>query len=429
MRFILLILSSLLTFQLSAQQTFPYQDSLLKQARISLDTLTSTHFYGRGYQKNGHKIAADYLEKRFKKIGLQPVDGSYQQDFEFKLNVIYEAELSLDETTFEAGKDFIAHALSGTGTLDLKVVDVGYGLKIKAKKVRNNIVVIRAGLPPSIQDDPRKRELYAERGRDDYKLQLLGKANPAGVIILRKKLTASLRPEVLPFPILELRTDAYPSKKVKTGHMRVESKLQTIQTQNVLGYLQGTAGSDSVIVLTAHYDHLGGYSGAIFRGANDNASGTTMLLSIAEHFSKNPPRHNMLFIGFGAEEAGLQGSAFYALQQPLIPLSRMKFLLNLDLMGNGVDGIMAVGGKDFPEIFDSLVALNDEMGAVPRVRARQNAPNSDHYFFLKNGVPGFFIYTMGGPPHYHDVNDNAQNLLFSKYVEVRQLLIAFLGEM
>jgi Zn-dependent M28 family amino/carboxypeptidase len=151
-----------------------------------------------------------------------------------------------------------------------------------------------------------------------------------------------------------------------------------------------------------------------------------MLLSMAEHFAQNPPKYDMLFIAFGAEEAGLQGSAHYVMQNPLIPLEKMKFILNLDLMGNGDEGIMAVGGKDFPGQFDILKDLNDSIQAVPRVRARQNAPNSDHYFFLKNGVPGFFIYTMGGPSHYHDVKDTNANLLFSKYVEVRQLLIAFL---
>ncbi|MFK7969095.1 MAG: M28 family metallopeptidase [Bacteroidia bacterium] len=426
MRILLVTLLCLSTISLSAQLSYPHRDSLLTAARQNLDSLTSKHFYGRGYQKEGHHIAADFIQKRFEEIGLEKVGKSYQQPFSFNVNTVLDAALTLGEKEYQAGKNFIAHAQSGTGSLELRVIDFKHGLS-PSKKARNQIVVIREGLPEKIQLDPRKRALMADAGRDDTKLQAFAKFNPAGVIILRKKLTAALRPDALPFPVLEMQEDAFPSKKVKLGSIAVNTKVQNVETQNILGYLEGTGDSDSVIVLTAHYDHLGGYSGAIFTGANDNASGTSMLLSIAEHFVQNRPTHNMLFIAFGAEEAGLKGSAHYVFKDARIPLSKMKFLLNLDLMGNGVDGIMAVGGKNFPGLFDQLVSENDDIEAVPRVRARQNAPNSDHYFFLENGVPGFFIYTMGGPPHYHDVNDTAKNLLFSKFVEVRELLIRFIN--
>ena len=133
-----------------------------------------------------------------------------------------------------------------------------------------------------------------------------------------------------------------------------------------------------------------------------------------------------MFIAFGGEETGLVGSNYYVNSEPIVPLEQTKFILNLDLMGNGIDGIMAVGGKDYPSYFDQLTQLNEGEKYVPKVRARNNAPNSDHYFFLQNGVPGFFIYTLGGPPHYHDVNDNPSTIELSKYVEVRELLIRFL---
>ncbi|MEM6805045.1 MAG: M28 family peptidase, partial [Bacteroidota bacterium] len=165
-------------------------------------------------------------------------------------------------------------------------------------------------------------------------------------------------------------------------------------------------------------------------GANDNASGTSMLLSMATYFSQaeHQTKYSLLFIAFGGEETGLIGSSFYVNEQALVPLAQTKFILNLDLMGNGIEGIMAVGGKDFPQYFEKLQVANEEMKAVPKVRSRKNAPNSDHYFFLLNGIPGFFIYTLGGPPHYHDILDNPDTIVLSRYVEVRNLLIKFIED-
>ncbi len=194
----------------------------------------------------------------------------------------------------------------------------------------------------------------------------------------------------------------------------------------MIGLIPGTTHPDSFVIVSAHYDHLGQVSEAIFTGANDNASGTSMLLSMGEYFVTNPLPYTLVLIAFGGEETGLIGSDYYANRSPTVPLARIRFILNLDLMGNGIDGITAVGGRDFPVLFDKLVQLNETQQAVPQVKSRSNAPNSDHYYFLEKGVPGFFIYTLGGPTHYHDVNDNPSTIELSRYVEVRQLLIAFL---
>jgi len=222
-----------------------------------------------------------------------------------------------------------------------------------------------------------------------------------------------------------MQADKMPGKLKKIS-LNIEAGVTTIGTQNVAALLKGKEETDSVIIVSAHYDHLGTYSDAYFTGANDNASGTVMLLSMAAYFSENRPKYSMLFLGFGGEECGLKGSQHYVENDPLIALRKTKFVLNLDLMGNGVEGIMAVCGKDYPELHERLLKLNEELEAVPSVKARPNAPNSDHYFFVLKGVPAFFIYTMGGPKHYHDIYDNAENLQFSKYVEVRELLIRFL---
>src|SRR4030095_9120627 len=106
---------------------------------------------------------------------------------------------------------------------------------------------------------------------------------------------------------------------------------------NVLGMVPGTLYPDSFIVFTAHYDHLGRMGKkALFPGANDNASGSAMIIDLARYYAQpaNRPKCSLLFIAFAGEEAGLIGSRYYT-ENPILPLEQIKFLINLDLMGNG----------------------------------------------------------------------------------------------
>jgi aminopeptidase YwaD len=431
MRFLTNFFLLLFTFSLLNAQQASNDEALLQDAREKLRTLTSSEFAGRGYLKGGHKKAADYLAKSFNRLGLQPKardaygNPNYQQAFEMRINLVRSASLVFGEDSLQAGRDFIVNRFSGPGDLpETRVIDMKYGLK-PSEKIEGKIVLFREGLPQKIEKNPEKKKEYAEKGRDMNKIRALLSYRPAALIILRSKLTAGFGGEAGRLPILEVQEGRLP-RKWKKASLAVEAGVTTIQSQNVAALLKGTEEPDSFLIVSAHYDHLGTYGNALFAGANDNASGVVMMLSMAEYFSKNRPRYSILFLGFGGEECGLKGSRFYVEKEPLVPLAQTKFVLNLDLMGNGVDGIMAVCGKDFPGRYQQLVALNEERQAVPSVRARPNAPNSDHYFFVLKGVPGFFIYTMGGPKHYHDIYDNAENLQFSKYLEVRELLIRFL---
>ncbi|MEM7372170.1 MAG: M28 family peptidase [Bacteroidota bacterium] len=412
---------------LISQPTLSKEDILL-QARQEIDTLCSDYLAGRGYIGEGHQKAATYLSHRFKEIGLMPKGdfGRYQQSFNIQINLPAKVTASLGSTELEAGKNLIVNRFSGSGSINAKVVNLGYGLKVKPT-VRGKIAMFRDGFPPKIANDSKKKDRYKDLSRPLQRIQAILAYKPAAIIVVKEKLTMGFSREAGSIPIIEVLASDLPTK-VKHATIKVESGMQRIKTQNVLGLIKGSKVPDSVLVISAHYDHLGMLSEAIFPGANDNASGTTMLLSMAEYFSKDThqPPYSLLFIAFGGEETGLLGSQYYVTRDPKISLSRMKFLLNLDLMGNGVDGIMAVGGKDFPAFFDQLVEANEELSAVPRVRSRKNAPNSDHFFFLKNGVPGFFIYTEGGPKHYHDIYDNPTTIELSRYVEVRGLLIQFL---
>lgn len=419
-----------LGFWININAQAPEYAQIVQQARQEIDSLCSLRLAGRGYINDGHIKAANYISKRFREIGLEPIvptnDGgaTYQQKIPIRINRIRNAKLIMGKDTLTPGKDFIVHRLSGGGGGKWKKVkDMDYGLKGK-KSVIGKIAIIRDGWPEDMKNDTKKQEKYGT------KRQMLGRINairayqPAGFVILKSKLTAAFAGEHMRVPIVEVLADRVPDK-VKKAYLEVDASLASIETQNVLGLVRGTKSPDTTIVISAHYDHLGMLGDAIFPGANDNASGTAILLSMAAYFKENPIKYSVLFIAFGGEETGLNGSRYYVEYDPVIPLSKLKFILNLDLMGNGDEGIMAVGGRDFPQLFDLLKQSNEELSAVPDVRARVNAPNSDHFFFLLNGVPGFFVYTMGGPPHYHDVNDSPENIRLSKFGEVRELLIRF----
>ncbi|GAB5409005.1 MAG: hypothetical protein BalsKO_13700 [Balneolaceae bacterium] len=210
--------------------------------------------------------------------------------------------------------------------------------------------------------------------------------------------------------------------------MELKSKLEsTYKTQNVIGYLNGE-NNDSTIVIMAHYDHFGKMGNALFPGANDNASGTAMILSLAKHFSENKPRYTTIFIAFGGEELGLLGSKFFV-ENPLFDLSKVKFLMNFDLAGTGDDGIQVVNGSVYRDQFDRLTSINDEQNLLPQVKIRGKACNSDHCFFDEAGVPGFYIYTLGGTRAYHDVYDRFETLPFTEFEDYFRLMVEFIYEL
>jgi Zn-dependent M28 family amino/carboxypeptidase len=191
-----------------------------------------------------------------------------------------------------------------------------------------------------------------------------------------------------------------------------------------MAYIPGKEVTDTFIVFTAHYDHLGKIGpDVIFRGANDNASGVAMMLSLAKYFSENRHlcKYSIAFIAFAGEEAGLIGSKFFTMN-PVFPLKNIRLLVNVDLMGGGEDGITVVNAKENPRIFNLMKSINDELQLLKAIKERSNAPNSDHYYFAEAGVPAIFIYTMGTYKHYHDVNDRAENLQLTKFNQVFTLI-------
>jgi Zn-dependent M28 family amino/carboxypeptidase len=170
-------------------------------------------------------------------------------------------------------------------------------------------------------------------------------------------------------------------------------------------------------------------SATYFPGANDNASGNAMLLALAEKMVKKPlSDYNIVFVAFAGEEVGLLGSKFMT-ENPIVPLKKIRFLLNLDIMGSGEEGITVVNSTLFKKEFDQLNAINDSSKFVTLIKPRGPAANSDHYFFTEAGVPAFFIYTMGPNKNYHDVFDTYDALSFKAFDGLSELFERFIRKL
>ena len=256
------------------------------------------------------------------------------------------------------------------------------------------------------------------------------KENPAKgvVIVTTEKLTWSGSTELFFKPCFTIKASAL-SDPIASIELAADNKfLKNHQTQNVIGYLEGVK-KDSLLVFTAHYDHLGMMGNeTMFPGANDNASGVSLLLNLVKHFSVTKPAYTVVFIAFAAEEIGLVGSKYFT-DHPLFPLAKIKFLLNFDLAGTGDDGIQVVNGKIYQKKFDLMTRLNDQDKLLKQIKIRGEACNSDHCMFHSKGVPCFFIYTLGGIQAYHDIYDRPETLPLTDYQDYFTLLIKFIEKL
>ena len=405
----------------------------LGRVRKYVDTLAAPGMHGRGYIEAGDKKAAVYLQDRFMEIGLLPFKDYtqgpdyYFQNFKFDINTFPgKLSFSTDNKTLKAGESFILHPASGpgSGTLSLKYLDTliftdkkkaAKFLKLKLEKYA--LVYHAKDLKKVLQQPEKFRE----------------KIFSAGCLIELndKKLTASLATTQNKYPYFQvLQSEFNPNTKKISFCVDAELK-KSYQSQNVIGYIKGKVKPDSFVIVSAHYDHLGRMGKEIyFPGANDNSSGISMLLELAWHYSRpgNEPRHTIVFMAFGAEEAGLIGSEFYT-ENPFFPLSKIKFLINLDLLGTGDEGATVVNATKFPEAFTLLAKINEKGKYLSAIKSRGPAPNSDHYFFTQKGVPSFFIYTLGGISAYHDIYDKRETLPLTKFPQVFKLLSDFINQL
>jgi hypothetical protein len=389
--------------------------------------------YGRGYVLRGDKIAANYIHQKFAEIGLTPFKNNFYQFFKLDINTFpHRVRLKIGKLRLITGKDFIVNAVSKGGK--------GKG---RLQRLDSLIFTDKVRQAKFLQTRLKKRILVLEENDFRKMLELpqnvLDKIYTAKAILELKKgkLTASLSNRQLTNPMFEITQadfDALQSQMKRSKRLwakfRLDAELlKDYVSQNVIGYFPGTAEPDSMIVVAAHYDHLGIMGeNVFFPGANDNASGISMLLELARYYAQNRPKYAVAFMAFGAEEAGLIGSRHYV-TYPLFPLDRIRFLLNLDLVGTGDEGATVVNGTIFKRELELLTQINQTQQYLPQINVRGFAANSDHYYFTESGVRSFFLYTLGGIKAYHDIYDRAETLPLTRYKETFSLLRDFLDRL
>jgi aminopeptidase YwaD len=419
--FILFILASL---------TARSQD--LAYAKEVVKTLCSDEMKGRGYVDGGDQKAAEYISKEFERCGLKKFGKSYFQNFTTPVNSFPgKMEVSINGKALKPGEDFLVDAgspsISGSfETVQLSADDLlsDDAWTAKVRSAKGKIVVVS-----SFQKDKYTKE-QLKRITDITGYLQYSKENPARgtVVLTNEKLTWSGATELSSLPSFVIKTSSI-TQPVEKVSINVENKfIKNHETQNVVGYVEGI-NKDSMLVFTAHYDHLGMMGQAtMFPGANDNASGVALLLNLVKHYTKNKPKYSTVFIAFAAEEIGLIGAKHFT-EKPLFPLSKIKFLVNFDLAGTGDDGIQVVNGKVYQSKFDIITNLNKTGNFLKQVKIRGEACNSDHCMFHVKGVKCFYIYTLGGIQAYHDIYDKAETLPFTEFEDYFKLFTQFVEKL
>lgn len=410
----------------SRAQDLPYVKSVI-------NTLASPAMKGRGYVGKGDSLAAAYLAGEFQRIGISAFGDSYYQPFNLKVNTHPgDLRLQINGVTLEPGRDYLLEAGSPGRSGTFKTVHIarsdltmGESWVSKVRQVNNKVLMITEDAVAGLDK--------VQTAKVDGIMKVLKyyeQVASAGVVVFSsEKLTHSPSPTVYPRPVFVV------NRPINTDTIRqisftIESEFKpNYKTRNLVGYLPGTEVPDTILMLTAHYDHLGMMGRKVyFPGANDNASGVAMMLDMARYFVQNRPRYSVLFIAFAGEEIGLAGSRYYS-QNALFTLNRVKFLINLDLEGTGDEGITVVNATVHQDEYKRLFAINMREGYLSQIKPRGEACNSDHCFFHQQGVPCFYMYTLGGSQAYHDIDDVPGNLSLVDYEDYFKLLTAFLEEM
>jgi hypothetical protein len=421
---------------LSAQEIS--KGDVYQYARKIVDTMTSDSMHGRGYVNDGVTIAANYIQSEFKNDGLKSFTDDYYQKFSFAVNSlpgpikfdIYPNNKATEKSKFEVGKNCLISAgaqfiqtpfqtiyfdsLDATDAVSLSKFRKGF-------KKQNTFIVIDS------------RGVYGKYKKEVYQSIRDNLFDAAGVIEVVDKLTWEPSQAVKKYQYVQVLPEVFDLKETHSGMIYVSANkfYKEYPSSNVIGYVSGSDYPDSFIVFTAHYDHLGQMGKDVyFPGANDNASGCAMLLNLAKYYylPENRPKYSIAFIAFCGEEVGLLGSKYYV-EHPLFPLSRIRFLLNMDIMGTGEEGITVVNGTIFKSEFDKLKEINTKNNFIKDVKIRGKAANSDHYPFSEKGIHACFIYTMGGIKAYHDIYDRGETLPLNEFEHLFKLITTFESEL
>lgn len=464
--------------------------------RTRLEIIASDEFEGRETGQPGQKKAAKYIEDRFKEFGFKPIEklGGYQQEFKLQLTYPDTVKLIIGKDSLEFLKDM--YYFPGFGDMLIETKDLlylGYGIDdknysdYKDASTEGRVLMISGGEPV---DKKGKSYITEREDKSDWTVDWTKKIDVAtakgatALLVIDDNFSTSVtqfgryikRPDMVlgdtpsekkGIPLIyissKMANKILKGAGVKGGHQKLEKKInkkgkplseeltvsvtidvkknrEELTSENILAFLPGTEKPEEVLVITSHYDHLGKKGGKIFNGADDDGSGTTTLLELAEAFSLaakegNGPKRSILFMTVSGEEKGLLGSEFYT-DNPVFPLENTVANLNIDMVGR-IDenhapdsNYVYIIGSD--KLSTELHRLSEDANKTysgidfDYTYNDENDPNrfyyrSDHYNFAKNQIPVIFYFT-GVHEDYHQPTDTVEKIMFQKTENIARLV-------
>jgi len=386
-------------------------------ARTCLNKLTSKAFHGRGYVKKGDKKAAAFIAEEFRKDNLSSFGEDYFQYYSFPINTFPgKITLEIDDGKLIPGEDFVISCSNKSTDGEFNLVylpddidnDSLFADYYSVNNFRpNDILVAKANL----------RGLYGKAFEGIAGVMLLSDKSPWWHVSNGAFINNTIW--------IKAKSSKFIDKPAKARIKFKNEFFADYQTQNIVGFVKGKKYPDKYFVFTAHYDHLGMMGNkAYFPGANDNGSGTSMILDLARHYSlaENRPDYSIVFITFSGEESGLHGSRYFA-ENPIFDLKNIELLINLDMVGSGSEGITVVNSSIYKDLLEKMRGINDDYSFLKQIKERGESCNSDHCPFYQKGVKAVFIYTMGDElKEYHTINDKADDFPFTAYDGLFKLL-------
>jgi aminopeptidase YwaD len=390
-----------------------------------INQLCSDEFSGRGYVNAGDSLAAEYIALEFKKLGLRPQKRSFFQGFGFRVNAFPgKLSFSINGNLLIPGKDYVVNPSSPSAKLDRETM-------VFLDKFSRVEEVVEA-LP---QLEPAKHIIVLDKSkfisRDDQIVlrAAIAKLSEVMPVILLNEGTPiwHVSQNQWNFPVFEVDKTVFQEGVIKA---EIEAKIINHSARNVVARIKSKGKPRRRIVFTAHYDHLGRMGqNTFYPGANDNASGVTLMIAIARKLLKQPRSSTeYVFIAFAGEEVGLLGSKYFV-ENPMFDLKSIRFLVNLDIFGGAQHSITAVNGTIYHDEFECLVETNKEMNVTPEIKSRGESANSDHHYFHAAGVRSFFLYSGGNNKHYHVPTDEAQDVDMILLDKCADLMVRFVGRL
>ncbi len=461
--------------------------------RSRLEIIAADSMMGRDTGRDGQKKAAAYIQSQFEVFGIPPMEqlNGYQQPY--SINVAYPDTVRViaGSDTFRLLEDIYAFNLADMRLEVEEVMYAGYGIHSESYSdydgldVQGRVLMVSSGEPRSKGRSLVDTSVSATEWSTDWRRKILeaqargvkallvvdGKFSTSvvqlGRYIQRPSMDVSGKAQEMTMPVVFLSSRLADHILKRGGERRGHGKLERIiekrgrtatlimnspvtltvnrhreklVAENVLGFIEGSDLQDEVVVITCHYDHLGMKDNEIYNGADDDGSGTSALLELAETFAQakregNGPRRSILFMAFSGEEKGLLGSEFYT-ANPVLALGNTMVNLNIDMIGRiderhapDSNYVYLIGSdkisRDLHDVSEQANATYTQL-ELDYTYNDERDPNrfyyrSDHYNFAKNGIPVIFYFT-GVHEDYHKPTDTVDKIMFPKMQRIVQLV-------